>query len=160
PSLSATPRGASARCPLGRITSWPAGRARLPCARSGVTRSTTWIPRRSVTWSVRCSVMAVPVDGLGEKPLRSTLTLSRRAARSLPPYLPLAMAAAPAASYGQPPPKPGGAATAPAPATSGHVTVRLAGGAGEPLRVIVDGVDVGATPWEGDLAPGPHQIAG
>jgi hypothetical protein len=26
--------------------------------------------------------------------------------------------------------------------------------------VIVDGVDVGATPWEGDLAPGPHQIAG
>jgi hypothetical protein len=26
--------------------------------------------------------------------------------------------------------------------------------------VIVDGTDVGATPWEGDLPPGPHQIAG
>jgi hypothetical protein len=41
--------------------------------------------------------------------------------------------------------------------TEGHVSV---GSAGEPLRVIVDGVDVGATPWEGDLAPGAHEIAG
>jgi hypothetical protein len=76
------------------------------------------------------------------------------------------MAAAPAASYGQAqthPPKPGaaGSAAAPAaPAAPGHVVVRLAGTGGEPLRVIVDGVDVGATPWEGDLPPGPHQIAG
>jgi hypothetical protein len=73
------------------------------------------------------------------------------------------MAAAPAASYGQAAaqtPSAGGAATPAASATPGHVVVRLAGGAGEPLRVIVDGVDVGATPWEGDLPPGPHQIAG
>jgi hypothetical protein len=42
-------------------------------------------------------------------------------------------------------------------ATQGHVIVTAAG---EPLRVLVDGVDVGATPWEGDLAPGAHEIAG
>ena len=36
----------------------------------------------------------------------------------------------------------------------GRVLVRASGT--EPLRVIVDGVDVGATPWEGDLAPGPN----
>jgi hypothetical protein len=73
------------------------------------------------------------------------------------------MAAAPTASYGQaqtPPSKPGAAGSAAAPAAPGHVVVRLGGTGGEPLRVIVDGVDVGATPWEGDLSPGPHQIAG
>ena len=42
-------------------------------------------------------------------------------------------------------------------ATQGHVVVQAAG---EPLRVLVDGVDVGATPWEGDLAPGAHEISG
>jgi hypothetical protein len=31
---------------------------------------------------------------------------------------------------------------------------------GEPLRVLVDGVDVGGTPWEGDVAPGMHEIGG
>lgn len=50
-------------------------------------------------------------------------------------------------------------------AQQGHVVVHtsvsaLAGQAAEPLRVIVDGVDVGATPWEGDLPPGSHTIAG
>jgi hypothetical protein len=39
----------------------------------------------------------------------------------------------------------------------GHVVVHSGT---EPLRVIVDGVDVGATPWEGDLAPGSHTISG
>jgi hypothetical protein len=43
-------------------------------------------------------------------------------------------------------------------ATQGHVIVHASGP--DPLRVIVDGVDVGATPWEGDLAPGSHTIAG
>jgi hypothetical protein len=43
-------------------------------------------------------------------------------------------------------------------ATKGHVVVTAPGA--EPLRVLVDGVDVGATPWEGDLAPGIHQISG
>jgi hypothetical protein len=43
-------------------------------------------------------------------------------------------------------------------ATMGHVVVHASGN--EPLRVIVDGVDVGATPWEGDLPAGPHSIAG
>ena len=43
-------------------------------------------------------------------------------------------------------------------ATQGHVVVHSWGT--DPLRVIVDGVDVGATPWEGDLAPGSHSIAG
>jgi hypothetical protein len=43
-------------------------------------------------------------------------------------------------------------------ATQGHVVVHSSGT--DPLRVIVDGVDVGATPWEGDLAPGSHSIAG
>ncbi len=43
-------------------------------------------------------------------------------------------------------------------ATQGHVVVHSTGP--DPLRVIVDGVDVGATPWEGDLAPGSHTIAG
>lgn len=43
-------------------------------------------------------------------------------------------------------------------ATQGHVVVHATGP--DPLRVLVDGVDVGATPWEGDLAPGQHTIAG
>ncbi len=38
--------------------------------------------------------------------------------------------------------------------------MHAAGGGTEPLRVIVDGVDVGPTPWEGDLPPGSHQIGG
>jgi hypothetical protein len=42
--------------------------------------------------------------------------------------------------------------------TSGHVVVHAPGS--EPLRVIIDGVDLGATPWEGDLPAGPHEIAG
>ncbi|HEY6461584.1 MAG TPA: PEGA domain-containing protein, partial [Polyangiaceae bacterium] len=41
---------------------------------------------------------------------------------------------------------------------TGHVVVHASGP--EPLRVTVDGVDVGSTPWEGDLPPGPHSIAG
>jgi hypothetical protein len=40
----------------------------------------------------------------------------------------------------------------------GHVVVHASGT--QPLRVIVDGVDVGATPWEGDLPAGTHSIAG
>jgi hypothetical protein len=48
-------------------------------------------------------------------------------------------------------------ATMTASATQGHIVVHATG---DTLRVLVDGVDVGATPWEGDLAPGPHQIAG
>lgn len=43
-------------------------------------------------------------------------------------------------------------------AQQGHVVVHASGT--EPLRVIVDGVDVGATPWEGDLPPGSHTVAG
>jgi hypothetical protein len=42
--------------------------------------------------------------------------------------------------------------------TRGHVIVHAPGS--EPLRVIVDGVDLGATPWEGDLPAGSHEIAG
>jgi hypothetical protein len=40
----------------------------------------------------------------------------------------------------------------------GHVVVHAPGT--EPLRVIVDGVDLGATPWEGDLPSGQHEITG
>jgi hypothetical protein len=43
-------------------------------------------------------------------------------------------------------------------ATQAHVIIRASGN--EPLRVLVDGVDVGATPWEGDLPPGTHTVAG
>jgi hypothetical protein len=43
-------------------------------------------------------------------------------------------------------------------ATQGHVVVHASGT--EPLRVIIDGVDVGATPWEGDLPAGTHTFAG
>jgi hypothetical protein len=43
-------------------------------------------------------------------------------------------------------------------ATTGHVVVQAPGG--ESLRVIVDGVDRGATPWEGDLPAGAHEISG
>jgi hypothetical protein len=43
-------------------------------------------------------------------------------------------------------------------ASQGHVVVHSAGT--EPLRVILDGIDVGVTPWEGDLPPGTHTIAG
>lgn len=43
-------------------------------------------------------------------------------------------------------------------AQQGHVVVHSSGT--EPLRVLVDGVDVGATPWEGDLPPGAHTISG
>lgn len=42
-------------------------------------------------------------------------------------------------------------------ATQGHVVVQTTG---EALRVLVDGVDVGATPWEADLPPGPHEVSG
>jgi hypothetical protein len=40
----------------------------------------------------------------------------------------------------------------------GHVVVHASGA--EPLRVIVDGLDLGATPWEGDLPSGSHEITG
>ncbi len=42
--------------------------------------------------------------------------------------------------------------------TQGHLIVRA--NADQPLRVLVDGVDVGATPWEGDLPPGIHEVTG
>ncbi len=42
--------------------------------------------------------------------------------------------------------------------SQGHLVVRTLGA--EPLRVLIDGVDVGATPWEGDVAPGVHQVTG
>jgi hypothetical protein len=42
--------------------------------------------------------------------------------------------------------------------TRGHVIVHAPGS--ESLRVIIDGVDLGATPWEGDLPAGTHEIAG
>jgi hypothetical protein len=48
--------------------------------------------------------------------------------------------------------------TLPPAAQRGHVVVHASGT--EPLRVLVDGVDVGVTPWEGDLPPGSHTIAG
>jgi hypothetical protein len=43
-------------------------------------------------------------------------------------------------------------------ATQGHVIVHANGN--DSLRVTIDGVDVGATPWEGDVPPGQHQIGG
>jgi hypothetical protein len=43
-------------------------------------------------------------------------------------------------------------------ATQGHVIVHANGN--DALRVTIDDVDVGATPWEGDIAPGRHQIGG
>jgi PEGA domain len=42
--------------------------------------------------------------------------------------------------------------------TRGHVIVHAPGT--EPLRVIIDGIDLGATPWEGDLPAGQHEITG
>jgi hypothetical protein len=42
--------------------------------------------------------------------------------------------------------------------TTGHVVVQAP--PGEPLRVLIDGVDRGATPWEGDLPAGAHEISG
>jgi hypothetical protein len=42
--------------------------------------------------------------------------------------------------------------------TQAHVVVHASGA--EALRVVVDGVDVGVTPWEGDLAAGTHTVAG
>jgi hypothetical protein len=41
--------------------------------------------------------------------------------------------------------------------TQGHVIVQTRG---EPIRVLIDGVDVGATPWQGDLVPGTHVVTG
>jgi hypothetical protein len=49
-------------------------------------------------------------------------------------------------------------ATLGAVATTGHLVVHST--TPDPLRVILDGVDVGATPWEGDVPPGSHTIAG
>lgn len=43
-------------------------------------------------------------------------------------------------------------------AKTGHVSVTDQ--TGEVMRVLVDGLDVGATPWEGDLPPGSHTVAG
>ena len=42
-------------------------------------------------------------------------------------------------------------------ATTGHLVVHVAGAGA--LRVLVDGVDVGVAPWEGDVAPGAHDVA-
>jgi hypothetical protein len=42
--------------------------------------------------------------------------------------------------------------------TRGHVVVHAPGT--ESLRVVVDGVDLGATPWEGDLPSGQHEVTG
>jgi hypothetical protein len=42
------------------------------------------------------------------------------------------------------------------PQPQAHLVVEVAGG--QPLRVLIDGVDVGAAPWEGDVAPGPHEV--
>lgn len=42
--------------------------------------------------------------------------------------------------------------------SQGHLVVHAPGA--ESLRVIIDGVDLGATPWEGDVSAGPHEIAG
>ena len=41
-------------------------------------------------------------------------------------------------------------------ARAGHLVVREK--TGKSMRVVVDGLDVGATPWEGDLPAGPHEI--
>jgi hypothetical protein len=41
---------------------------------------------------------------------------------------------------------------------TGHITVKEK--TGQALRVLVDAVDVGAAPWEGDVPPGGHDIAG
>jgi hypothetical protein len=49
-------------------------------------------------------------------------------------------------------------ATLAAVATQGHLVVHSSGP--DPLRVLLDGVDVGATPWEGDVPPGSHTITG
>jgi hypothetical protein len=40
---------------------------------------------------------------------------------------------------------------------SGKVSVKES--AGQPVRVVIDGVDVGPAPYEGELAPGSHEIA-
>lgn len=41
-------------------------------------------------------------------------------------------------------------------ATTGHLVVKDT--SGTPVRVVLDGVDVGAAPWEGDVAPGAHDV--
>ncbi len=43
-------------------------------------------------------------------------------------------------------------------AKTGHVVVNDT--SGKNMRVLVDGIDVGASPWEGDLPPGHHTIGG
>ncbi|HEU4533154.1 MAG TPA: PEGA domain-containing protein [Polyangiaceae bacterium] len=43
-------------------------------------------------------------------------------------------------------------------ANQGRLIVREK--AGKPLRVLVDGVDMGEAPWTGDVAAGPHEIGG
>lgn len=42
-------------------------------------------------------------------------------------------------------------------AKAGKIVVKEA--SGQPVRVVIDGVEVGAAPYEGDLAPGSHEIA-
>jgi hypothetical protein len=42
--------------------------------------------------------------------------------------------------------------------TTGHLAVTVPD-ADPTVRVRVDGAEVGAPPWEGDLAPGPHEVA-
>ncbi|MEO8874140.1 MAG: PEGA domain-containing protein [Polyangiaceae bacterium] len=43
-------------------------------------------------------------------------------------------------------------------AKTGHVTVTAP--PGDVMRVLVDGIDVGGTPYDGDFAPGSHTVAG
>ena len=50
------------------------------------------------------------------------------------------------------------AATLEAQPTTAHLVVHTKGT--EPLRVLVDDVDVGATPWEGDVPAGLHKVEG
>jgi PEGA domain len=44
-------------------------------------------------------------------------------------------------------------------ATVGHVAVHVTGPGSDAIRILVDGIDVGAAPWEGDLPEGPHQVS-
>src|SRR5262249_55674575 len=41
-------------------------------------------------------------------------------------------------------------------AKTGHLVVREK--SGKPMRAVIDGLDVGATPWEGDVPAGPHEV--
>jgi len=93
------------------------------------------LPGAAASRDNRSTVLAILRHG-GSLLLATLMVASRAGAQA-----PAPPAAVPPGATGQP----------------GHLVVKAK--AGRPTRVLVDGVDRGQAPWEGDVAPGPHVVS-